>query len=159
MSLQTCNTNESSFGKSSENSSSCCQSIDVGFSSSSEADSFENYLKRIAQQKAKKRKVDSHATEIQPVNVKLTKFKDFNRALAEIEKIDYNSKSQISLQEIIKSYPEITRKVALTDIAIPPSQVSMESLFSVLNLMYIDLKSINERKPCRSHVTSENSQL
>ena len=56
------------------------------------------------------------------MEVKITKFKeDFNRALAEIENIDYNSKSQLSLQEIIKGYPEVIGEVALTVTAIPPT--------------------------------------
>ena len=65
------------------------------------------------------------------MEVKITKFKeDFNRALAEIENIDYNSKSQLSLQEIIKGYPEVIRQVALTITVIPPTQVSVERLLS-----------------------------
>ena len=126
----------------SDNSSSLCQSIEVESSSSSDADNFESHLKRIAVQKAKKRKVDSTATDAQPVDVNLTKFKeDFNRALAAIENIDYDRKSKTSLQEIIKGYPKIIREVALNVIAIPLTQVSMERLFSVLKLMKTDLRA------------------
>ena len=76
------------------------------------------------------------------MDVNLTKFKeDFNRALAAIENIDYDRKSKTSLQEIIKGYPEIIREVALNVIAIPPTQVSVERLFSVLKLMKTDLRA------------------
>ena len=77
------------------------------------------------------------------MNGRLNKFKeDFDRVLAEIEKIDYNSKSQISLQEIIKGYPEIIREITLTNIAIPLTLVSVERLFSVLKLMNTDLRAL-----------------
>ena len=62
--------------------------------------------------------------------------------LAEIEKIGDNNKSQISLQEIIKGYPEIIREITLTNIAIPLTLVSVERLFSVLKLMNTDIRAL-----------------
>lgn len=121
---------------------SLCQSIGVESSSSSDADNFESHLKRIAVQKAKKRKVDDSTTETQSTDMTLIKFKeDFSKALEEIENVGYDRKSKISLQEIIQSYREIIRDVALTVIAIPPTQVSVERLFSVLKLMKTDLRA------------------
>ena len=75
-----------------------------------------------------------------PVDVKLAKFKaEFNKALEDLE--NYDSESTSSLEEVIQSYPEIIRKVATTVLALPPTQVSVERLFSVLKLIKSDLRA------------------
>ena len=55
---------------------------------------------------------------------------DFSKASEEIENVEYDHKNKKkTLQEIIKSYLEIIRHVALTVIAISPMQASDEMLF------------------------------
>ena len=72
----------------------------------------------------------------------IAKFReDFFKASEEIENIEYHHKSNITLKEVILGYPEIIRDVAFTVTAIPPTQVSVERLFSALKLMKTDLRS------------------
>ena len=70
----------------------------------------------------------------------LKKILDFSKPSEEIENVECDRKSKKSLQEIIQDYQEIIRDVALTVIAIPPTQVSVERLFSVLKLIKTDLR-------------------
>ena len=117
------------------------QSIEVESSSSNDAGNFENHLKKLQLRKQKKRKVNQSTAEI-PIDLTLTKFKEyFSKASEEIENVEYDRKSKKSLQELIQGYPDILRDVALSVIAIPPTPVSVERLFSVLKLIKTDLRA------------------
>ena len=71
----------------------------------------------------------------------LSKFKlDFSNALIEVEKIDRSSK--LSAIEAIPKYPEIVQNVAYTVSALPPTQVSVERLFSALRIIHSDLCAV-----------------
>ena len=69
----------------------------------------------------------------------------------EIEK--YDRKSKLSLEQLIQGYPEIIREVASTVIAIPPTQVSVERLFSVLKIIKSDLRASMKEDIAEAEVT------
>lgn len=56
-----------------------------------------------------------------------------------IEKIDRHSK--LKVLDAIQEYPEIVRETALVLTALPPTQVSVERLFSALKLLKSDLRT------------------
>ena len=55
-----------------------------------------------------------------------------------MEKIDRSSK--LTVLQAIERYPQIVQKVAYTVTALPPTQVSVERLFSALHLIRSDLR-------------------
>ena len=65
--------------------------------------------------------------------------KSFEKALVEMEKIDGSSK--LTVLQAVKHYLQIVQKVAYTIIALPPTQVSVERLFSALHLIRSDLRA------------------
>ena len=62
----------------------------------------------------------------------------FEKALLEMEKIDRSSK--LSVLQAIERYPQIVQ-VSYTVTALPPTQVSVERLFSALRLIQSDLRA------------------
>ena len=56
-----------------------------------------------------------------------------------MEKIDRSSK--LSVLQAIERYSQIVQKVAYTVTALPPTQVSVERLFSALRLIRSDLRA------------------
>ena len=62
----------------------------------------------------------------------------FEKALLEVEKIDRSSK--LSVLQAIERYPQIVQ-VSYTVTALPPTQVSVERLFSALRLIQSDLRA------------------
>ena len=58
-----------------------------------------------------------------------------------MEDISIKGKSKKTLNEVIKSYPEAIREAAFTVNPIPPTQFSVERLFSALKLMKSDLRA------------------
>ena len=60
-------------------------------------------------------------------------------ALTEVEHYDWSSK--LTVEEAISHYPEIIRDVARTVTAMPPTQVSVERLFSALKIIKSDLRA------------------
>lgn len=70
----------------------------------------------------------------------ISKFKnEFYDALKTVEKIDraYN----LNVKMAIQRYPEIIKDSALTVTALPPTQVSVERLFSALKILKTDLRA------------------
>lgn len=105
-------------------------------SSSNDESDFDKYLDNIEKAKIKQIKT----TEQGLVDSKLIKYKeDFNAALKEIEK--YERSCKIPLLELIKIYPDIIKEVALLVTALPPTQVSVERLFSTLKFIKSDLRA------------------
>lgn len=112
-------------------------------SSSNDAETFEQHLKRMQKGRNKAKKMKLDATTSQPFNMKVKKFKeDFNKAMDQVEEIEVaESNRGLSLQDFIAGYPEIVRGVASTIAAFPATQVSVERLFSALKIMKSDLRS------------------
>jgi hypothetical protein len=72
--------------------------------------------------------------------VKLTKFKqDFLYGLKEVE--EYDRSSKLTMLEVIPAYPEIVKPAAMTVTAMPPTQVSVEQLFSALKIITSDIRA------------------
>jgi hypothetical protein len=70
----------------------------------------------------------------QSFDIKLMKFKqDFFDGLKEVEQYDRSSK--LTILEVIPAYPEIVKPAAMIVTAMPPTQVSMEQLFSALKII------------------------
>ena len=63
----------------------------------------------------------------------------FEKALVKMEKI--NRSSKLTVLQAIEHYPQIVQKVAYTVPALPPTQVSVERLFSALRLTRSDLRA------------------
>ena len=75
----------------------------------------------------------------------LTSFKlDLHNALKQVEQID--RKSKLDVHEAIKQYPAIVRESALLVAALPPTQVSVERLFSALRLIRTDQRAAMKEK-------------
>ena len=53
----------------------------------------------------------------------------------------YNRSSKLTITEVLPLYPEIIRNVARTITAMPPTQVSVERLFSALRIIKSDLRA------------------
>ena len=64
---------------------------------------------------------------------------EFYKALKEVEKYDRSSK--LTVEEAILVYPEIVSDVARIVTAMPPTQVSVERLFSALKIIKPDLRA------------------
>lgn len=99
-------------------------------SSDDEGQDFSKYLDRVECQKAKRFK----AALKKPLDMKISKFKqEFFKGLKEVDK--YNRSSKLTVEEVLPLYPEIIRNVARTVTAMPPTQVSVERLFSALRIV------------------------
>jgi len=106
-------------------------------SSSGEDHDFNKYLDKVEKDQIKKRRLDVN----EPLNVKLEKFRQhFHQAVKEIEE-KYNRSCKLPLNELIPHYPEIIRDAARTVTALPPTQVSVERLFSGLKIIKSDLRA------------------
>ena len=64
--------------------------------------------------------------------------KNFQTALKEME--SFNRTSKKSVQDVIPVYPELIRKAAIAVTGLPPTQVSVERLFSALRIIKSDLR-------------------
>ncbi|MDI4567967.1 MAG: hypothetical protein E7Y34_02680 [Mycoplasma sp.] len=96
-------------------------------------------MDNIEKAKAKRMKIKNQ----EPLDIKMKKYKqDFYTAFEEIEKYDCACKTP--LLELIKIYPEKLKEVALTVTALPPTQVSVERLFSALKFIKSDLWPSNK---------------
>lgn len=90
---------------------------------------FQQYMDRLENSKEKRRKLDpSEFVKIQ-----------FFSELDEILKIDRKQKLEVC--DAIKLYPSIIKKLALVVTAMPPTQVSVERLFSALKLIKSDVRA------------------
>ena len=70
----------------------------------------------------------------------LTRFKQaVLEPFAEVERIDRHSK--MSVQDVIEKDLEIVKDVARIIVELPPTQVSVERLFSALKTIKLDLRS------------------
>lgn len=113
---------------------------DVAGNSSSQGESdsedleFEQLLDR--QERVKRQRMD----ESQETVSALDSFRqNFRVSLKEIEK--YNRTSKLNLQQAISLYPDSVKEVARVVTALPPTQVSVERLFSALKLIKTDLRA------------------
>ncbi|CAK8690141.1 unnamed protein product [Clavelina lepadiformis] len=103
----------------------------ANFSPTSEVEDFEKILDR----QAKRRKIAAEATD----GSALRRYKmDFTNALSNMENIDRSSK--VAIMDAISMYPDILQKVAYSVTALPPTQVSVERLFSALRIIRSDLR-------------------
>ena len=64
---------------------------------------------------------------------------EFYRALEEVQK--YNRSSKLTVREAINVYPAIIKEVAELVTAMPPTQASVERLFSALKIVKSDLRA------------------
>ena len=103
---------------------------------SSDDEDFSKYLDRVESSNIKHFKVEIK----KPIDLEESKFKeDFFIALKEVEK--YNRSTKLSIDEVLPLYPEIIRNVARTITAMPPTQVSVERLFSALRITKSDIRA------------------
>ncbi|XP_044134821.1 AP-4 complex subunit mu-1 isoform X1 [Bufo gargarizans] len=106
-----------------------------GSSSNKELD-FDSFLDKMEVAKGKRRCISVR----EPVNVQIKKFQqEFYKALKEVEKYDRSSK--LTVEEAILVYPENVSDVARIVTAMPPTQVSVERLFSGLKIIKSDLRA------------------
>ncbi|XP_073521308.1 protein MIS12 homolog isoform X1 [Phyllobates terribilis] len=104
-------------------------------SASSDEFKFEKYLDDMEQAKRCRREKDST-----PIENRLPIFQqNFSLALKEVE--EFNHSTKLTVHEAIPLYPEIVRDVARVVTALPPTQVSVERLFSSLKIIRSDLRS------------------
>ncbi|KAM4028644.1 uncharacterized protein ACNLHF_023936 [Anomaloglossus baeobatrachus] len=104
-------------------------------SSTDEEFNIEKYLDH--KDRAKRSRIEE---ELSPSkNTASTFQQNFSCALKEIEKFDRSSK--ITVQQAIPLYPDIVRDVARVVTALPPTQVSVERLFSALKIIRSDLRA------------------
>lgn len=95
---------------------------------------FEKHLDK--QEQNKRQRLDDG--ENKPCVV--TKFKlDFSHALVEVEKI--NRLTKVTVKEALPQYPDIIKDAAMAVTALPPTQVSVERLFSALRIIKSDLRA------------------
>ena len=73
------------------------------------------------------------------LNFDATFRESFEKALVEMEKI-YRS-SKLTVLQAIEHYPQIVQKVVYTVTALPPTQASVERLFSALHFIRSDLQT------------------
>ena len=104
------------------------------FSSSDDELDYERHLNL----QAKCQRVDQKVLSETETNPTVTFQTNFEKALTEIEKIDLSSKRDVI--QAIDKYPEIVKKVVYTVTALPPTQVSVEKLFSALQIIRSDLR-------------------
>ncbi|KAM4049182.1 LOW QUALITY PROTEIN: uncharacterized protein ACNLHF_006937, partial [Anomaloglossus baeobatrachus] len=103
-------------------------------SSTDEEFNFEKYLDH--KDRAKRSRIEESSPSR---NTASTFQQNFSCALKEIEKFDRSSK--ITVQQAIPLYPDIVRDVARVVTALPPTQVSVERLFSALKIIRSDLRA------------------
>lgn len=112
-------------------------SATISSASSDEEFTFEKYLDNMEQAKAKRCRREEDSS---PIANRLSKFQqNFSLALKEVEQ--FNRSSKLTVHEAIPLYPEIVRDVARVVTALPPTQVSVERLFSSLKIMRSGLRS------------------
>ena len=99
---------------------------------SSSEDEYEKLLD-LREQSYKRQKLESQNTG-NPQKFR----KDFQTALKEME--SFNRTSKKSVQDVIPVYPELIRKAAISVTGLPPTQVSVERLFSALRIIKSDLR-------------------
>ncbi|KAM3934836.1 uncharacterized protein RB166_002224 [Leptodactylus fuscus] len=104
-------------------------------SSTEEEFNFEKYLDH--KDRAKRSRIEEESSTSK--NTASTFQQNFSCALKEIEKFDRSSK--ITVQQAIPLYPDIVRDVARVVTALPPTQVSVERLFSALKIIRSDLRA------------------
>ncbi|XP_073429431.1 uncharacterized protein [Dendrobates tinctorius] len=104
-------------------------------SSTDEEFNFEKYLDH--KDRAKCSRIEEESSPSR--NTASTFQQNFSCALKEIEKFDRSSK--ITVQQAIPLYPDIVRDVARVVTALPPTQVSVERLFSALKIIRSDLRA------------------
>lgn len=104
-------------------------------SSESEECDFEKLLDY--EEKSKRQRLDESAITVKQSPISKFKF-DFTASLAEMEKFD--RKSRLNVFEAISVYPDIMQDAARTVSALPPTQVSVERLFSALRLVKTNLR-------------------
>ncbi|XP_073415086.1 uncharacterized protein [Dendrobates tinctorius] len=105
--------------------------------SSDEEFDFDKYLDDMEQAKRCRKEKDF---TLSPIASRLTIFQqNVSLALKEIEK--FNRSSKLTVHEAIPLYPEIVRDAAHVVTALPPTQVSVERLFSGLKIIRSDLRS------------------
>ena len=102
--------------------------------SSTEDEDFEKVLDR--QEKQRKVLTRKDQDEASPLRMFKT---DFVNALSKMETIDRTSKTSVLVA--IPQYPVIIQKVAYAVTALPPTQVSVERLFSALRIIRSDLRT------------------
>jgi len=104
-------------------------------SSDSDNEDFEKHL----DQQAKRRKMEN-----ENMTHRLSPLEEYKlsvtSALSEMEKIDRSSK--LSVMTAIPQYPLMLQKVAYTVTALPPTQVTVERLFSSLRIIRSDLRTL-----------------
>lgn len=127
-------------GLASESENREAQNEDLIISSQSESSSaeedFSKHLDRIERSTIKRIKMERK----KPLDMEKSKFKeDFFIGLKEVEK--YNRSSNLTITEVLPLYPQIIRNVARTITAMPPTQVSVERLFSALRIIKSDLRA------------------
>jgi hypothetical protein len=106
-------------------------------SSSNEELDFEKYSNKIEWSKAKRCSLNVRK---QSFDVKLMKFKqNFFNGLKDVE--EYDRSSKLTILEVIPACPETVKPAAMTVTAMPPTQVSVEQLFSALKIIKSDLRS------------------
>ena len=116
-----------------ENEGQSC-SRNLSSASDSEDEDFEKHLDR--QAKRRKMQIENAADHSSP----LQQFKtNFMNALTEMEMIDRASK--VNAVDAIAQYPTILPKVSFTVTALPPTQVTVEQLFSALRIIRSDLRA------------------
>ncbi|KAM4037493.1 uncharacterized protein ACNLHF_016084 [Anomaloglossus baeobatrachus] len=104
-------------------------------SSTDEEFNLEKYLDH--KDRAKRSRIEEESSPSR--NTASTFQQNFSCALKEIEKFDRSSK--ITVQQAIPLYPDIVRDVARVVTALPPTQVSVERLFSALKIIRSDLRA------------------
>nr|XP_039273925.1 uncharacterized protein LOC120347876 [Styela clava] len=97
---------------------------------------FEKHLDIEAKRRRTEKESRNSNSDLSP----LSKFKrDFFYALNDVEKIDRSYK--LDILKAIPEYPEIVQNVAYMVTALPPTQVSVERLFSALRIIRSDLRA------------------
>ena len=111
-------------------------SITMTQSSGSSEDEYEKFLDE--KERARKRqRFEGEKRENFPC--KISKFRHaFYTALTKVETFDRSSK--LTIDKAIPLYPKIVQEVAIAVTALPPSQVSVERLFSALRIIKTDLR-------------------
>ncbi|KAM9307836.1 uncharacterized protein PAF06_011978 [Gastrophryne carolinensis] len=104
-------------------------------SSTDEELDFEKYLDHKERAKRSRIEKESHPSEDTASRFR----QNFACALKELEKFDRSSK--ITVQQAINMYPETVKDVARVVSALPPTQVSVERLFSALKIIRSDLRA------------------
>ena len=108
----------------------------MSLSSGSSEDEYEIFLD-VKERSNKRQKCDIEKTRGLPS--KINKFKqDFYAALTEVENFDRTSK--LTVINAIPRYPEIVQQAATAVTGLPPTQVSVERLFSALRIIKSHLR-------------------